>query len=274
MACRAGRRFGRSLLVSLVVASLVVLGIMAGGVGLRHAAAASQGCDDLNKPTFDGFNSGFSSGLNQFFDAGDVVSVTAGEPSLGSPTTVRIFVNGSTVASTPYPGTATYTIPATGILGELGGGVDLGSATFIVSCNSASQTSTPTATPTDTPTDTPTVTDTPTDTPTVTPTDTPTSTATTLPTSTPEDGHVTICHATGSGGFEQIAPSVSGVFRGHLASAHGGHGSSEADIIPPFVYQGVIYQQNWDAVGQAIFNNGCVNPAPETETAVSTHGAN
>jgi hypothetical protein len=266
MAHRTGHRFGRSVLVSLVVASLVALGVTAGGVGLRHSAAASQGCDDLNNPSLDGFNSGFSSGLNQFFDAGDVVSVTAGEPSAGSPTTVQIFVNGSTVASTPYPGTAIYTIPATGVLGELGGGVDLGSATFIVSCNGESPTTTPTATPTDTPTSTPTVTD--------TPTETATSTPTTLPTSTPEDGHVTICHATGSGGFEQIAPSVSGVFRGHLASAHGGHGSSETDIIPPFVYQGVTYQQNWDALGQAIFNNGCVNPAPETEPAVSANGAN
>lgn len=69
-------------------------------------------------------------------------------------------------------------------------------------------------------------------------------------------GHVTICHATGSrtNPYVTISPSVSGVFHGHLAQ-------HERDIIPPFEYQGRTYSLNWDAGGRAIFENGCVPPA-------------
>ena len=67
----------------------------------------------------------------------------------------------------------------------------------------------------------------------------------------------TICHATGSGSnpFVRITPSVSGVFHGHI-----GHQGDE-DIIPPFVYKGTTYSQNWDAEGQALFTANCAAPA-------------
>jgi hypothetical protein len=68
---------------------------------------------------------------------------------------------------------------------------------------------------------------------------------------------VTICHATGSSTnpFVTITPSASGVFHGHLGHQDG------RDIIPPFTYKGQVYSQNWNAAGQAIFNNGCVESA-------------
>jgi cobalamin biosynthesis Mg chelatase CobN len=53
----------------------------------------------------------------------------------------------------------------------------------------------------------------------------------------------------------RITPSVSGFYHGHI-----GHQGDE-DIIPPFVYKGRTYSQNWDAKGQATFNAGCALPA-------------
>jgi hypothetical protein len=77
--------------------------------------------------------------------------------------------------------------------------------------------------------------------------------------------HVTICHATppdtAANGYVQISPSASGVYNGHLQE-------HSADIIPPFVYNGVTYSENWDANGQAIWNNGCSVPSPTTSAAV------
>ncbi len=78
----------------------------------------------------------------------------------------------------------------------------------------------------------------------------------------------TICHATGSSSnpYVVITPSVSGVFHGHMD--HQG----DEDIVPPFMYKGTWYSQNWDAEGQATFNNGCAAPAaaPQTQTETRT----
>jgi hypothetical protein len=76
----------------------------------------------------------------------------------------------------------------------------------------------------------------------------------------------TICHATGSSKnpFVVITPSVSGVFHGHI-----GHQGDE-DIVPPFVYKGVTYSQNWDAEGQALFAANCAAPASATPLAPVT----
>jgi len=69
---------------------------------------------------------------------------------------------------------------------------------------------------------------------------------------------VTICHATGSQSnpFVVITPNANGVVSGHEA-----HQDSR-DIIPPFDYNdhGTTKHfagQNFDANGQAIFDNGC-----------------
>lgn len=70
---------------------------------------------------------------------------------------------------------------------------------------------------------------------------------------------VTICHATGSESnpFVVNSPSAAGVYNGHIAHQHA------EDIIPPFEYKGQTYSQNWDAEGQAIWNNGCQVPGSE-----------
>lgn len=75
---------------------------------------------------------------------------------------------------------------------------------------------------------------------------------------------VTLCHATGSNSnpFVQIIVSPAGAYNGHLG---GGHQNGE-DIIPPFVWQGQTYSQNWDTNGQAIWNNECEIPQEPTAT--------
>jgi hypothetical protein len=69
--------------------------------------------------------------------------------------------------------------------------------------------------------------------------------------------HVVICHATGSSTnpYVRISPSAAGVFHGHLGHQDG------RDIVPPFVWNGQTYSENWDANGQAIWNAGCAVPA-------------
>ena len=63
---------------------------------------------------------------------------------------------------------------------------------------------------------------------------------------------VSICHATGSAKnpFVLIHPAAAGVVKGHLAHQHG------ADVVPPFLYKGTWYSQNWDT-GRALFEAGC-----------------
>jgi len=75
--------------------------------------------------------------------------------------------------------------------------------------------------------------------------------------------HVTICHATGSATnpFVRISPSASGVFHGHLGHQDG------RDIVPLFTWQGQTLSENWDATGQAIWNNGCNAVAASTSAA-------
>jgi hypothetical protein len=137
-------------------------------------------------------------------------------------TTIRIFVQGPPVNTTPIPGGPLYTCTFNILPGTLPGNYPLSilnvvaqdptgtnlpafgtDGTIIVTLvgptatitptftptntPTSTSTNTPTATPTDTPTTTPTniPTSTPTNTPTATPTNTPTSTATDTPTSTP-----------------------------------------------------------------------------------------
>jgi len=64
---------------------------------------------------------------------------------------------------------------------------------------------------------------------------------------------VAICHATGSAAnpYVLIHPVAAGVVDGHLEH------QDARDIIPPFVYKGVTYPQNWTAAGKALSANGC-----------------
>lgn len=71
------------------------------------------------------------------------------------------------------------------------------------------------------------------------------------------EGNITICHNPpgNPGKYIVQSPDAEGVYNGHLKN-HAG------DIIPPFWYDGQEYSQNWDAEGQAIFNNDCKVPDP------------
>jgi hypothetical protein len=82
-------------------------------------------------------------------------------------------------------------------------------------------------------------------------------------TTSPAPGNmkVTICHATGSTTNPYVAIEVS------ASAVLNGHGSHEGDIIPPFTNQGMTFLGlNWNAQGQAIWEAGCVVPAPVTTT--------
>jgi len=89
---------------------------------------------------------------------------------------------------------------------------------------------------------------------------------------------VTICHSTGSNGNPYVVhtPSKSADVGGHdghsgpvwFDEITGGWG----DIIPPFDYSGGSYPgKNWDADGQAFYNNACKIPgtAPAIDLAVT-----
>ena len=74
---------------------------------------------------------------------------------------------------------------------------------------------------------------------------------------------VTICHATGNGKYVQNSPDVDSIVSDQ------GHGGHPEDIIPPFDYEpsgqdpgGSYPGLNWDDEGQAIWDNGCVEPDP------------
>lgn len=77
---------------------------------------------------------------------------------------------------------------------------------------------------------------------------------------------VTICHATGSESnpFVAVTAAKAGIVSGHYGSDH----QDGEDIIPPFTYQEVEYSQNWDAEGQAIFEDECgLEDDPTTTTS-------
>jgi hypothetical protein len=169
---------------SLVLASVLALGIIAGTGSVRHAAA-SQGCDAVNAVITQLAPSISLTGVS--FDTGDVVSLTAGDPSSGSPSFVQINVNNGIVAGANFPGTATWTLTGSATIATLTFLVDTGSATLDPNCVAAPPTATATEPPTQMPTDTPTPSNTPSETPTTTLSETPTATPTNTPTPTPTE---------------------------------------------------------------------------------------
>ena len=82
----------------------------------------------------------------------------------------------------------------------------------------------------------------------------------------PETHKVDICHATASETNPYTENSVSWSSVDNVYEIDwNGHGNHEGDIIPPFAdFPG----QNWDATGQAIYNNGC-NPPPPPPVVVT-----
>ncbi len=86
---------------------------------------------------------------------------------------------------------------------------------------------------------------------------------------------IAICHRTASNSNPYVsnAPAAQGVINGHLKNHTGpvwpatGQDGKWGDIVPPFDFNGVHYEQNWNDAGQAIFNAGCKIPEqPSTGT--------
>jgi len=63
--------------------------------------------------------------------------------------------------------------------------------------------------------------------------------------------HVVLCHFTG----DQKTPYI--VIETSPSGAYNAHYPHHSDIIPPFEFKGATYSRNWDAEGQAVWNNGC-----------------
>ena len=187
--------WGRSVVRGLVrwlFVGLIALGAAVSGPELRHATAASLGCDNVNAVTL-GNQPSYTMFLAPF-DAGDTVSLTAADPSSGSPISVQIAVDGIPVAIAPFPGTASYVIPTTGVIDMLMFSVNTGTATLDINCVAAAAptaTATATETATATPTETATATPTETTAPTVPATPTPTEATTVTSTAVSATGTAT-----------------------------------------------------------------------------------
>ena len=119
------------------LASAAILGVSGVVAGTAPQASAQQalsaGCTNLDAPFVDGFYGGASLGTRQYL-AGEVITVSAGEPTVGGPpTATRLVVNSVLVASGGFPATLSYTVPADGPY-AVAWGVNLGAATWNVSC--------------------------------------------------------------------------------------------------------------------------------------------
>jgi|RhiMetdeSRZDD1v2_1073273.scaffolds.fasta_scaffold199074_2 hypothetical protein len=110
-------------------------------VALNAAAASAQdlspGCQLLNDPSWEAglpHSGGGFPRAPQPFAAGELITTSAGEPTLnGTPTTVTLIVNDVVVDTAPFPGTVQYVIPAEGQY-TVAWTVDMGNNTWSISC--------------------------------------------------------------------------------------------------------------------------------------------
>ena len=101
---------------------------------LAQLVVVSPGCERLNNTDLDGFASAVSITQSLEFFAGEQIMVTAGEPDQFDPTEIQLRLDSTTMATTPYPGTLTYEVPAATTVSSLSFGVISGNATLDISC--------------------------------------------------------------------------------------------------------------------------------------------
>ena len=92
-------------------------------------------CDLVNDPSFDQLFNGAGFAPQQGF-AGEMITVSTGPPTVGTPTATELQVNGAVVASGGLPATLSYTLPADGQYAVVWR-VNAGGATWNVSCTPA-----------------------------------------------------------------------------------------------------------------------------------------
>ena len=76
-------------------------------------------CDLVNDPSFDQLFNGAGFAPQQGF-AGEMITVSTGPPTVGTPTATELQVNGAVVTSGGLPATLSYTLPADGQYYSLG----------------------------------------------------------------------------------------------------------------------------------------------------------
>ena len=125
----------RRVLVVVIVALLA-------GVAASSARTAnpplSAGCARLNDPSWDGSYTRHGEGALPF-NAGDRITVTAGEPTIGTPTQIFLFVGptvtiGTPVTTAPFFASLEYVVPVA-VTADIGVEVTRNTGvTFTVSC--------------------------------------------------------------------------------------------------------------------------------------------
>ncbi len=100
---------------TIVGAAVLVAGAVALPAGTGQAQAMSSGCTALNDPFLDGSSIGGAVDDAQLV-AGETASFRVGPPvGQGSaPTATQLSVNGAVVASSGFPATLNYEVPADG----------------------------------------------------------------------------------------------------------------------------------------------------------------
>ncbi len=99
-----------------------------------NAQLASEDCGFINDA---GDGSYGALGTSLTLAAGEKLTISAGAPFAGAPTTITLFVNDIMVASATFPGTVEYVIPTAGLY-AFQWHIDLGGpATWTVSCAAA-----------------------------------------------------------------------------------------------------------------------------------------
>ena len=98
----------RTMLV-VVVAVALLAGVQ---VTPANAQLASEDCGFINDA---GDGSYGALGTSLTLAAGEKLTISAGAPFAGAPTTITLFVNDIMVASATFPGTVEYVIPTAGL---------------------------------------------------------------------------------------------------------------------------------------------------------------